>query len=305
MIVVAGEALVDLVPYGRDLRPVLGGSPFNVAVALARLGVETGLLARCSTDGFGVALRRRLEVEGVDAALVETTGDPTTLALLHLDDEGRAGYRFYLDGTSAAGMSPGGLPALAPEDVLHVSLGAVTLRTEPAGTALRTLVEREAARRVVVFDPNVRPAALGEPGGYAEELERLVTACAVVKASEEDLAALHPRRDAIEVARGWAGAGVELVVVTRGRAGAVGVTASGHTVEVASPAVEVVDTVGAGDAFTAGLLAALGGAGRLRARDALAALGVNELRGALAGAARVAALACTRTGSDPPRLGER
>ena len=303
MIVVAGEALVDLVPRGDALLPLLGGSPFNVAVALRRLEVATAYLGRCSTDGLGRALRERLAQEGVDLGLVELTQDPTTLALVELDPDGQASYGFYVAGTSAAGLHEAELPELAGGAALHVSLGAVTLRTAPAGRALTALLEREGDRRVVSLDPNVRPAVLDDPEAYADELAGVLPACALVKASEEDLATLHPARAPLAVARDWAAAGPELMVLTRGGAGAVAITAAG---EVAVPAVEVevVDTVGAGDAFTAGLLAELDRRGRLTSRAALAGIGEEELQAALTSASRVAAMACTRAGADPPRLAE-
>ena len=308
MIVVAGEALVDLVPRGEQLVPLLGGSPYNVAIGSRRLAVETSYLGRCSTDPFGRALLRGLEEEGVDLTLIRETGDPTTLAVVHLDEQGQASYGFYLQGTSAAGLSTTDLPELPAQAALHVSLGAITLDTEPAGRALRTLIEREAPRRVVSLDPNVRPAVIDDPARYAADLDGLLSSCALVKASEEDLAVLHPRRTAVEVALDWAGAGPALVVVTRGADGALAVPVSPGSrdglQEVAAPEVQIVDTVGAGDAFTAGLLARLDELGRLVDRASLAAIGADELRQALEYAARVAALACTRAGADPPRRAE-
>lgn len=303
MIVVAGEALVDLVPHDGRLAPLPGGSPFNVAIALARLGAPTGFLGRCSTDAFGRLLVRRLDAAGVDLGLVATTDEPTTLAVVQLDDDGQASYGFYVEATSAAGLSTDEV-RLGDGDPLHVSFGAVTLHTEPAGGALRSLIHREARRRVVCLDPNVRPAVIGDPHAYVRELEGLLASCALVRVSEEDLAVLAPGRSASDVVQAWARAGPELVVLTRGGQGALAVTASGTVREVPAPDVEVVDTVGAGDAFTAGLLAQLDAAGRLGVRTALATVTDAELDDALTAATRVAALACTRQGADPPRRHE-
>lgn len=304
MIVVAGEALVDLVPRGEQLQPLPGGSPYNVAVALGRLQAPVAFLGRCSTDGFGRILRNRLEAAGVDLALTDVTDDPTTLALVHLDDQRQASYRFYVEGTSSAGLTAQRLPRLADGDALHVSLGAVTLRTTPAGDALRHLIERQGARRVVCLDPNVRPRAGGDLSHEARAVEQVLASCAIVKASEEDLGHLYPEHAVEEVARAWSRAGPALVVVTRGRDGALAHDHHGRVQRVAAPEVEVVDTVGAGDAFTAGLLARLRTLGRLADREALAATAEDELADALAWAARVAGRTCARAGADPPRLDE-
>jgi fructokinase len=303
VIVVAGEALVDLVPDDGALLPLLGGSPFNVAVALGRLEVSCAYLGRCSTDGLGRALRDRLADEGVDLRLVEVTDDPTTLALVEVDARGHATYGFYLTDTSAAGLRAAALPELPAEAALHVSLGAVTLATRPAGQALGTLLAREQGRRLVSLDPNVRPAVLDDPAAYAGLVDEAVTRCDLVKVSDEDLAQLHPDREPLEVARSWVAAGPVLVVVTQGAQGATGITAAGEAT-VPPERVAVVDTVGAGDAFTAGLLAALEERGRLIGRAALAELGLEELRAVLARAGRVAAVTCTRPGADPPRAAQ-
>lgn len=304
MIVVAGEALVDLVPRGEQLQPLPGGSPYNVAVALGRLQTPVAFLGRCSTDGFGRILRDRLEAAGVDLALTHVTDDPTTLALVHLDEQRQASYRFYVEGTSSAGLTAQRLPRLADDDVLHVSLGAVTLRTTPAGDALRHLIEREGARRVVCLDPNVRPRAGGDLSHEARVVEQVLAGCAIVKASEEDLGHLYPEHAVEEVARAWSRAGPALVVVTRGRNGVLAHDDHGRVLRVAASEVDVVDTVGAGDAFTAALLARLRALGRLADREALAATAEDELADALACATRVAGLTCARAGADPPRLDE-
>ena len=302
MIVVAGEALVDLVPRGPHLEPLPGGSPYNVAIALGRLRIPVGFLGRCSTDGFGQTLRARLDAEGVDLTLTELTEQPTTLALVHLDEQGQASYGFYVDGTSSAEMAR--LPTLADADPLHVSLGAVTLETAPAGQTLRRLVERETTHRVVCLDPNVRPRVITDLASYAGAMEQLVASCALVKVSEEDLGHLYPDRGVEEVARRWAQAGPELVVVTRGADGVLALDRDGREHLVAAPEVTVVDTVGAGDAFTAGLLAGLHARGRLAGRETLAATDADQLAEVLGFAARVAAVTCTRSGADPPHLDE-
>lgn len=298
MIVVAGEALVDLVPRESRLEPLLGGSPFNVAVGLRRLGCTTAYLGRCSADGFGHALRGRLQAEGVDLKMSEITPAPTTLAVVHLDDEGRASYGFYLDGTSAAGMTVADLPALPDGAALHVSFGAVTLATDPAGGALLTLLEREAGRRVISLDPNIRPSVIDDQASYVARLEQVLPLCTIIKASDEDLSYLYPDDDLEGVIERWANAGPQVVVGTRGKHGSTAAW-SGARIDVASRGGPVQDTVGAGDAFTAGLLAWMADAGLL-GLDALATLEEGQLRAAMKFATDVAAITCSRLGADPP-----
>jgi fructokinase len=302
-VVVAGEALIDLAPRDGLLVPLPGGSPYNVAVGLGRLGTPTAFLGHRSTDGFGRLLASRLEAAGVALDATSLTDDPTTLAVVHLDDQGRASYGFYLDGTSAAGLRDHELPDLDDAVAVHLSLGAITFDTRPAGAAFATLVRREAGRRTVSLDPNVRPSVIDDLGGYAQRLEAVVARCDLVKVSDEDLTLLHPGEAAHEVARRWVRSGPAVVVVTRGPDGALGLTAEGDEVDVAGEPVDVVDTVGAGDAFTSGLLDALAQRGRLE-RDVLRDLGVGDLQAAIEAAVHVAAITCTRPGADPPRRDE-
>jgi fructokinase len=309
-IVVAGESLVDLVPEpdGR-LRPLPGGSPFNVAVGLGRLGVPTALLGPLSDDAFGALLTRRLADADVRPLPEARVARPTTLAMLHLDDAGHASYAFYLDGTSATGLSGEDVAAAetsAPDlarAALHVSRGAVTLTAAGTGRTLSALLADAAHRPLVSLDPNVRPAVMGDLAAERAALARAVAAVDLVKVSDDDLSALHPDRDPLAVAGEWARSGPALVVVTRGGDGATVVRDEGGMMTVASMPVDVVDTVGAGDAFTSGLLAALDDHGLLD-RAALRAADAATLRAVLEFASRVAAVTCTRHGADPPRRSE-
>jgi fructokinase len=315
-VVVAGEALIDLVPQPTPdhevvdggparpaaLRPVPAGSPVNVAVGLGRLGIRCAYCGTLSTDGFGRALQDRLADAAVDLGLSSTTQRPTTLAVVHLDAAGRAEYGFYLDATSAATFGDTALPALPDDAALHVSFGAIGPTHRPAGDALVELMRREAGRRVVSLDPNVRPSAIVDRAGSVARYEQAVAASDVVKVSDEDLELLHPGEDPDVVAARWADAGPALVVVTRGPAGAVAFGPAGH-LEVPGIEVAVADTVGAGDAFTSGLLASLAGQGLLE-RAALRRADAVSLRRALGQAVRVAAITCTREGADPPTAAE-
>ena len=309
-VVVAGDALVDLTPaVTREGRPAYephpGGSCLNVAVGLGRAGVPTAFLARLSDDPFGGLLRRHLADSGVSDRWLLRTPDPTTLAFVHLA-EGQASYSFHAAGAADRGLEPehlGRLPdagALPEGAALH--LGSIALVLEPVATTLDGLLRREAGRRLVTLDPNVRPGLVADRAAYLRRWQQWLPLVDVLKVSAEDLAWLHPdaRSDADvqDVVASWLSAGVAVVLVTDGERGARAwsAVASAH---VPAPRVEVVDTVGAGDAFSAGVLAHLHDEGRLR-RDALPRE-QPELERLLRAAVLVAADTCTRPGADPPR----
>ena len=305
-IVVAGEALVDLVPGAEGApRALPGGSPLNVAVGLGRLGLPTGYLGPISSDAHGDLLAGRLDAAGVVRVLPGRTDAPTTRATVTLDAAGVASYTFDIDGTSAVGLTStdvAGLPAEVRAAPLHVSLGAVTLATPGTGPTLAGLLAEPGPRSFTSLDPNVRPAVIPDLAAARTALEAAVARVELVKVSTEDLGLLRPGTDPVVAARDWAARG-PLVVVTRGADGAVAVSGDDVIAEVPSPRVTVVDTVGAGDAFTAGLLAALD-AGGLLDRRTLGTAHPDAVRTALAFAARVAALTCTRPGADPPTRAE-
>jgi fructokinase len=298
LILVGGEALYDLVVEGEeDLRAHPGGGPFNTARTIARLDERVAYLGRLSTDRFGAMLRRMLAGDGVLLDAVVETEDPTTLALAEVDSDGSAVYRFYERGTSAPGLTPEAALAALPDGVglLHVG----TLGFEPMSAALEAVVDELAGRALIVVDPNVRPARLADPDGYRARLDRIIARSDVVKASEDDLAWMDPGRDAPAAARALLDRGPAAVLLTRGAAGAL-VVGAGGDVEVPAPKIEVVDTIGAGDAFGGAFLACWGS--RELPRDRLADL--DTVVEATRFATLVAAVTCERPGASPPRLGE-
>jgi fructokinase len=306
VILVCGEALVDLVATSpRDYRAVPGGSPANVAVGIARLGVSVELLARLSTDVMGRMLTQHLRDNGVGLSHAVHTDAPSTLAVASVDDDAQATYTFYAAGTADWQWSADELPTLS-NDLRILHTGSLALALPPGAAALEELMRhaRATERVLVSYDPNVRRGLEPDPGRLAQRVERQAALAHVVKASADDLAATHPDRPYADVARGWLQRGAALVVITLGADGATAFTA-GHEVHCAAPVVDVVDTVGAGDAFTAALLAGLC---RLPETtppaQAVATLPAATLAALLDDAVAAASYTCTRQGADPPRRGE-
>jgi fructokinase len=307
MVVVCGEALIDRIhlpspsgslEVGSPDSP--GGGPFNTARALARLGIPTQFLGRLSTDPSGQRLRGLLEADGADLSLISFGPEPTTLAIADVGPDGHAAYRFVIDGTSATNLTRQMLPASLAADVKALHVGTLGLVFEPVATTIATLVEREHTARLVMVDPNIRPAALDRSAGYRARLDRIIAQSTIVKASDADIAWLFPTLSLPVAATALLALGPKLVVMTLGADGAFGVTANAE-VRVPAPVVQVVDTIGAGDAFGAALLAWLHNHDRL-SRDLR--LDREELRFALEFACLVASLTCTRAGADPPRRAE-
>ena len=298
MIVVCGEALIDIVADGDGpFWPMPGGGPFNTALALARLEVPTSFLGRLSTDAFGRMLAQRLAADGVDLSLTSLGSEPTTLAVAEVDGDGLADYQFYFEATSAPNLTPAMLPSRLDESVTALHVGTLGLILEPMASTLFDLVSRESAHRLVMLDPNVRPALITDPGAYRARIKTLMAQSTIVKASDADLAWLFPDLDLEAAAEQILAYGANLVVVTLGAQGAFGVV-PGIQKRVAAPSVEVVDTIGAGDAFGAALLAWLHDRGALKTD---LTLGAADLESALEFACLVASLTCTRAGAEPPR----
>jgi fructokinase len=270
-----------------------------LARTIGRLEQPVVYLGRLSTDAFGRRLRQGLEAEGVSLDGVVPTDAPTTLALAELDERGAAQYHFYEAGTSAPGLSAEAAAAALPERVRTFYLGTLGLVFEPMASTLEALVARMPADTLVALDPNCRPTTIDDPAGYRGRLARLLARTDVVKASEDDLVWIHPGTDPVTAARALLAQEHAVALVTLGAEGALVVTAE-HVVEVRAPKVEVVDTIGAGDAFMGAFLAHWRARGF--GRDELHRL--DELERAATLACRVAAITCTRAGADPPRLAE-
>lgn len=301
MIVCCGEALIDMLPglsqEGKAvLAPHAGGALFNTSIALGRLGVPVEFFTGLSTDLFGHQLRDALAASDVGLRYADFSTRPTTLAFAHIVD-GQATYTFYDEGTAGRMLTTAELPVLE-DDVAAMLFGAVSLISEPCGSTYEALMDREASHRVTMLDPNIRPAFITDRKAYIERFRRMMAKADIVKLSDEDLAWFGEEGSMEEIVGRWLERGPKLVIVTRGSQGAIGYTRQ-FSVSVAPPRVTVVDTVGAGDTFNAGVLAALHEQGALR-KDAIARLTPEAVDDALHLGARAAAVTVSRAGADPP-----
>jgi fructokinase len=299
VIVVAGEALIDLVPQGTGalaaLQPALGGGPYNTAVALGRLGAATAFCSRASDDAFGEALLDGLRRAGVDVSLVERGPEPTTLAAATIDPRGSASYSFYVEGTAdRLFTTPAGLPATTRA----VSFGTLSLVLEPGASAYEELMRDAAGKGLfTALDPNIRAGLIADPDAYRARFKSWLPSVTLLKLSEEDALWLGG------TPHEWLAAGPSVVVITHGGDGLSAFTRDGTVYSVPGEEVAVVDTIGAGDTVNAALLHGLAAQDALSA-EALLGLGADGWTRLLRFAARAAAITCSRAGAEPPYASE-
>lgn len=307
MITVAGEALIDLVgePGTQTYRAIPGGSPANVAISIARLRHPVRMLARLSTDPFGRRLHDHLIANDVDLSGSVDVDEPTSLAIASLDRSGRASYSFYLDRTADWQWTRDELPAHLDASTTALHTGSLALALAPGAQALEDLISAQRTATVSI-DLNLRPTILPDRDRERARIERQLRVAHIVKASDEDLAWLYPGAAIDDIAAKWRAAGVSCVVVTLGAQGAYLLAPNGVAHRQTARPVEVIDTVGAGDAFTGGMLVALSAIDALgdSPSERLAAVTAQQWLGVLDHAGEVAAITCGRLGADPPTLDE-
>ncbi|MFD4504815.1 carbohydrate kinase [Streptomyces sp. NPDC058457] len=299
MIVVAGEALIDLVPQGTGalaaLQPALGGGPYNTAVALGRLGSPTAFCSRASYDAFGEALLDGLRRADVDLSLVERGPEPTTLAAATIDPQGSASYSFYVEGTADRLFTT---PASLPAATRAVSFGTLSLVLEPGASAYEELMRDAAGQGLFTsLDPNIRAGLITDPDAYRARFKSWLPSVTLLKLSEEDALWLGG------TPHEWLSAGPSAVVITHGGDGLSAFTRDGTVYAVPGEEVAVVDTIGAGDTVNAALLHGLAAQDALSA-EALLGLGADGWTRLLRFAARAAAITCSRAGAEPPYASE-
>jgi fructokinase len=298
MIHVIGEALVDLIvsPDG-SISAVTGGGPFNLARAAARLGANVTFAGGISDDAFGQMIRQQLRDDGVSTPVDVRRGLPTTLALASLDKHGSASYTFYTVGTAAATVTA---DEIAPPPTAEIlATGTLGLVMEPVASAIEKVIHDAPEGMIVFVDPNCRPSVITDIGAYRDRVLRVFRRTDIVKVSTEDMEFLCPGEDPRAAAESLRQHGPAVVLLTDGGREVTILHAAGRST-VAVPRIDVVDTVGAGDAFGGAFLAfwRRDGRGRDDLADAAALTSTAE------GAVQVSALTCTRQGADPPHLSE-
>lgn len=302
-ILCCGEALIDMIPViGPEgklaYQPCSGGAVFNTAVALGRLGIETEFLTGLSSDLFGEQLKDSLAQSHVSAGLCKQSSLPTTLAFVKLEN-GHATYHFYDENSAGRMFSLEDVKAI-PANINAVFFGGISLAVEPCARTYEALAVRESASRVIMMDPNVRPGFIRDADVYRARINHMLAHCDIVKVSDEDLAWLLPDIDSLDgQIQTLLAKGPQILVLTKGAEGATSYIRDGREVSVAAARAEVVDTVGAGDTFNAGLLASLAEKGLL-SKEKIAMVSDDDLAGAMALAAQCAAVTVSRKGANPP-----
>ena len=317
MVICCGEALIDMIRSpasgsGEGFLPIPGGSPFNTAIAIGKLGAPVKYLGRLSTDFFGEILAKRLRDYHVGEELLSRSEFSTTLAFVKLAKGKEPQYSFYTEKTADLSLKPEDLPPKLPSDTNCIAFGSISMLIEPIASAIEALILREGTRKsadqmdgapVISFDPNIRPFMIKNKDAYKEKFEKWVAASTIAKISQADFEFIYPKLTLEQAIQKTLTMGPRLVIGTQGVKGASALLRKndGNVIKVSAPAVElpVVDTIGAGDCFHGAFLAWLELKGKM-SRSALAALSETELYNALFFATKAASLVCSRQGAEAP-----
>ena len=321
MIICCGEALMDMartqVPgLGEGFTPHPGGSPYNTAIAIGRLGTPVKFLGRFSTDFFGEILLKRLRESRVGEDLIIRSGLNTTLAFVKTEKSKEPQYVFYTEGTAGPSLSTEDLPSKLPADTKCILFGSISMTMEPIASAIEFLILREGSRKstdqmdgapVISFDPNIRPFMIKNKAAYIDRFEKWISSSTITKISSDDFAFLYPKMDTSKALRKVLTMGPRLAICTLGPKGAQASLRrnDGSITTVNAPVVNlpVMDTIGAGDTFHGAFLSWLEMKGKM-SRSSLANLSETELYDALFFANKAASIVCSRRGAEPPTLRE-
>ena len=317
MIICCGEALIDMaraqVPgLGVSFSPLPGGSPYNTAVSIGKMGVSVKFLGRISTDFFGEILVKRLKDSKVGEELIIRSPQNSTLAFVKLEKGKDPQYIFYTEGSADRSFTVEDLPAKLPEETKCILFGSISMTMEPIASAIETLILREGSRKstdqmdgatVISFDPNIRPFMIKDKNAYIARFEKWVSASTIVKTSSEDFEFLYPKLEPEKALQKLLAMGPWLAICTMGPKGAIALLRrnNGSVTRVSAPVVDlpVVDTIGAGDTFHGAFLSWLEIKGKM-SRSALTGLSETELYDAVFFANKAASIVCSRRGADLP-----
>lgn len=308
MIITCGEALFDMFAgesqtgraFGVSIDGVIGGSPLNVSLGLSRMGSQTGLFTRISTDIFGEKLSAFMKANTISDQYCVTTDQYTTLAIVSTDETGHPRYFIYTNGTADCSMEMSDIPATLGEDVEAIHLGSFATALNPSGQVLRAFARQNADRCLISFDPNIRAMVIPDMDVWRDCVDEMLPLAGIVKASDEDLSMLYPGQELEAFIARALSEGADLACVTRGPDGAIVGSADGRLVHVPGRKVDVIDTVGAGDTFQAATLHYLSAQNALK-KGAARDVDISEMAQF---AVNAAALTCTRRGADLPTLAQ-
>ncbi len=302
MLLSCGEALYDLFLSAKtgamvQIDAQAGGSPFNVAIGLSRLGCSSALFTGISSDPLGRRLEQTLKNEGVETFFLTRKKNPTSLALINLNDDGVPDYNFYGYETADCSVSESDLPNV-PESVTAIHFGSYSLVVEPTGSSMLRLAHQYHNKLLISLDPNLRLNIEPNLDKWRRRVEHFAQLADLIKVSEEDLNLLFPDDQIDSVIDRWRAQSVQLIVVTKGEHNTQ-VSLRNESFEVLAHNIDVIDTVGAGDSFQAGLLCGLDELGKAT-KAGLSELSLEECRQIIELATQAAAITCTRQGANPP-----
>ncbi|MFL2762172.1 MAG: carbohydrate kinase family protein [Dehalococcoidia bacterium] len=307
MIAVCGEALIDFAPIeisdNRAYLPIPGGSPYNVAIGLGRLGCPVDFIGKLSDDEFGQILRKNLLSNGGRDRFTLSGPEPSTLAFIHIEDDRDPHFSFFSNNSADRNLTTSDLPKCLPSEIQAIHFGSFSLAHEPIASTLEKLIEREHNQRIISIDPNIRPSFVTNKNHYINRLEKLISFATIVKVSTEDISWMYPNQDPNEIISEWIHSGPNLVILTSGAEGSYAESSSG--IKSTSPAhpVTIVDTVGAGDSFMSALLWWLSEKKFLNL-ESMKTLSENDIQNLLLFSNKAASITCGRSGANPPFANE-
>jgi len=303
MILSCGEAVIDFMPISGEIKgyqPRPGGSPYNIAIAMARLKTPAGFLGRLSTDFFGDLLVNHLVTNGVDIRYLIRAQGLTTLGIVNLPSQAQEPeFLLYANDSVDRHLKLAELPNQFSNEIKVLHFGSISLAMDPSASCLTALMARESKQRILSLDPNIRPNVIADKSTYLRRLETWIQWVDIVKLSRADMHWLYPDNEPEILLKQWVKQGLSLGILTLGREGSLGYTATGEKAFATAPEIQIKDTVGAGDSFLAAVLSYLEKRQYLAERDSLRAISGHELTSCLEYAAKAAAINCSRVGVDP------